>query len=225
MLRSKNCWAIVIAHSCSNYAVYVLLGWLPTWWKQRHSVVLASNPFYGATPCMFGLIGSLVAGNACDYALRKYGDRLRVRTVRTGAAIIGGIGAATFLMLADQADDPLTASALLCVHFFFGRFFKTGFWVNMLDVAGPDAGKLMGISNTVATVPGIVGQKLTHRLLDATGSWTYVWGLAAGSQLLGALLFTLLAGDELISKARNARPQEPNGQTELASSFSEPAPR
>eukprot|EP00928_Gymnodinium_smaydae_P069243 TRINITY_DN5265_c0_g1_i1.p1 TRINITY_DN5265_c0_g1~~TRINITY_DN5265_c0_g1_i1.p1 ORF type:complete len:480 (+),score=60.19 TRINITY_DN5265_c0_g1_i1:53-1492(+) len=219
MLCSTSCWAIILAHCCNNYAVYVLLSWLPQWWPSRHNVKLATHPLYAAVPYMVGLCGAILGGRLSDLVFNKYGDRLRVRHVRKGAMLIGGVGGSTFLLLTNLTDNALAASALLSAAFFFARMQKTGFWVNMLDVAGSDAGKLCGISNTVATIPGIVGQPLTHKILDATGSWTYVFGLAACAQLLGAIIFLFMADDQMLAKADETSQDLNVVQTELAASF------
>eukprot|EP00928_Gymnodinium_smaydae_P069244 TRINITY_DN5265_c0_g2_i1.p1 TRINITY_DN5265_c0_g2~~TRINITY_DN5265_c0_g2_i1.p1 ORF type:complete len:489 (+),score=39.13 TRINITY_DN5265_c0_g2_i1:49-1515(+) len=219
MLLSKSCWAIILAHCCSNYALFVLLSWLPQWWPSRHGVNLSTHPFYGAVPYMVGLCGAILAGRLSDLALNRCGNRLRVRHVRKGAMLIGGLGASTFLLLTNLTDSALAASSLLSAAFFFQRMQKAGFWVNMLDVAGSDAGKLCGIANTIATIPGIVGQPLTHKILDVTGSWTYVFGLAACAQLLGATLFLLMADDQMLAKADETSTGLNVVQTELAASF------
>jgi len=69
-----------------------------------------------------------------------------------------------------------------------------GFWVNMLDVCPESAVTLMGFSNTVATIPGIVGQPITQAILDSSGSsepWVLVFGLGG-------------AGDEVPAQAAEA---------------------
>ena len=42
-----------------------------------------------------------------------------------------------------------------------GGFAFSGFFVNHLDIAPPFAGILIGLSNTVATLPGIISPLLT----------------------------------------------------------------
>jgi len=58
---------------------------------------------------------------------------------------------------------------------------------------------LLGISNTFAAVPGIIGVALTGFILDATGgSWNSVFGIAIGFYLLGTVVFNAFATGERV---------------------------
>lgn len=59
--------------------------------------------------------------------------------------------------------------------------------MNHLDVGPRYAGVLMGISNTIATIPGIVGVAATGFILQATGSFAAIFYLTAAVYLIGAL--------------------------------------
>ena len=45
----------------------------------------------------------------------------------------------------------------------------------MIDIAPSNPQQVMGFSNTIATIPGIVGNILTGFILSSTGSWTVVF--------------------------------------------------
>lgn len=55
------------------------------------------------------------------------------------------------------------------------------------------AGLLFAISNTSATLPGIVGVPLTGWLLDATKSWALTFYLTAALYVAGTVVYLLLA--------------------------------
>ena len=52
-----------------------------------------------------------------------------------------------------------------------GGFAFSGFYVNHLDIAPPFAGILMGITNTVATLPGIISPLLTGTIVQHQVCW------------------------------------------------------
>jgi hypothetical protein len=57
----------------------------------------------------------------------------------------------------------------------------------------------MGVSNTIATIPGILGNVLTGWLLKASSdNWGLVFGLASMWLVLGAIVFQCWATDELV---------------------------
>jgi MFS transporter, ACS family, solute carrier family 17 (sodium-dependent inorganic phosphate cotransporter), other len=55
---------------------------------------------------------------------------------------------------------------------------------------------LLGLSNTFAALPGIVGVPLTGYILDATGSWQIVFGIAIGFYMFGTLIFLVFGSGE-----------------------------
>ena len=71
--------------------------------------------------------------------------------------------------------------------------------VNHLDVAPRYAGILMGISNTSATVPGIIGVAATGFILQATNSFSAVFYLTTIVYAVGAICYIAMAsGDRKI---------------------------
>merc|ERR1711908_69861 len=91
--------------------------------------------------------------------------------------MLGAVGVAVFLQLAAFAPSEWWATAWMSLALLFGRMQSMGYWVNMVDVCPETASTIMGMSNTVATIPGIVGQPITLAILDRTGSWSTVYGI------------------------------------------------
>lgn len=53
-------------------------------------------------------------------------------------------------------------------------------------------------SNTGAAIPGIVGVALTGFILDTTGSWSLVFGIAILFYLLGTIVYNTLGTGEKV---------------------------
>lgn len=53
-----------------------------------------------------------------------------------------------------------------------------GFKVNQLDIAASKAGALMGITNTFATVPGIVSPQITKLIAKTVSSCDVLYGMS-----------------------------------------------
>jgi len=87
----------------------------------------------------------------------------------------------------------VTAVILLSISLGLGSFAFAGVGCNHLDISPRHAGVLFGISNTVATVPGIVGVAMTGVLVDQTGTYASAFYLTGGIYLFG-LVFYLLFG-------------------------------
>ncbi|MFK7916094.1 MAG: hypothetical protein AB8B93_19430, partial [Pseudomonadales bacterium] len=71
-----------------------------------------------------------------------------------------------------------------------------GFAVNHMDIAPNHAGKLMGITNTFATIPGIIGVAVSGYILETTGSWALVFQVAGGITVFGMLFYLIFARGE-----------------------------
>ena len=54
----------------------------------------------------------------------------------------------------------------------------------------------MGITNTFATIPVIIGDYAAGAILEATGSWLLVFQIAAGVTFFGLLFFLAFASSE-----------------------------
>lgn len=74
----------------------------------------------------------------------------------------------------------------------------SGYAPNSFDIAPRYADVIFGISNTFATIPGIVGVAVTGWLVDATGTYAAPFLLAASIAIIGALVFLGFASDRRI---------------------------
>jgi MFS transporter, ACS family, solute carrier family 17 (sodium-dependent inorganic phosphate cotransporter), other len=69
------------------------------------------------------------------------------------------------MMLAAYLLHPVTSMICITIAVGLGAFAWSGFAVNHLDIAPQYASILMGIGNTIATIPGIVSPLLTGFLV------------------------------------------------------------
>ena len=83
---------------------------------------------------------------------------------------------------------------LLCVACAASTASHSGYWANLIDIGGPqNAGILCGVSNTVATVPGIVGNLITGAVLGS-GGWSVVFMVCVAMYLVSCCMYVWLAG-------------------------------
>ncbi len=85
------------------------------------------------------------------------------------------------------------AIAMMSLGNIFGGAMAGGFGVNHLDIAPRGAGVIMGLSNTAATIPGIIGVYVSGSILEATGSWALVFQTAAGVYVFGLVFYLIFA--------------------------------
>jgi len=85
---------------------------------------------------------------------------------------------------------------LACFAVGLGALVQSAFWANILDVAPNHAGVLVGISNTMATLPGILCNLSTGYLLEHGYGWTPVLAVAAVLEGIGAAVYVTMARGE-----------------------------
>jgi ACS family sodium-dependent inorganic phosphate cotransporter len=85
----------------------------------------------------------------------------------------------------------MLALVLLCGATGALGFTWSGFPPSALDLAPRHASLLVGFSNTIGTIPGIVGVAVTGWLVDATGTYAAAFVLTASISAVGALVYAL----------------------------------
>jgi len=91
----------------------------------------------------------------------------------------------------------------------FGAAQAAGFHVNINEVAGPYAGMLYGMSNTLATVPGIVAPYLVAILTknQLQDEWSHVFYISAVIFGASGLFYLTFSSCDLQPWARDDEPQ------------------
>ena len=189
-------WAIIVAHFCSNWSLYVLLSWLPTFVNKGLGVDYSAVGWFAMLPHVAAFFFHNIAGTLADRMIRGGMDVGRVRKLMQ---TIAGVGLATALLIVGEVESAWTAIAVMSVGTALGAFVSGGFAVNHMDVAPKHAGTLMGLTNTAGTVPGVMGVFASGLILEMTGSWALVFQVTAGITLFGLAFFLLFAtGKRLI---------------------------
>lgn len=76
-----------------------------------------------------------------------------------------------------------------------------GYWSMLIDLSAEHAGTLCGISNSIAALPGAIGNTVTGAVLKAThGSWSAVFLIVEAIYVVGLCVFLWLARDVVVPK-------------------------
>lgn len=79
------------------------------------------------------------------------------------------------MILAAFLLDPVYSMVCITIAVGLGAFAWSGFAVNHLDIAPQYASILMGISNTFATIPGIVSPLLTGYIVVTPVRYKFIF--------------------------------------------------
>ncbi|KAJ9573906.1 hypothetical protein L9F63_008705 [Diploptera punctata] len=208
IMTSPAVWAIIVAHFSENWGFYTLLTQLPTFMKEVLGYEVQKGGLMSAIPYLLMAMVLMISGRVADWLIaNRYLTTTKVRKLFTCGAFLAQT---VFMLMAALTLTPFGSVAGLSVAVGLGGFALSGFFVNHLDLAPIHAPVLMGISNTVATLPGIISPLLTGYLVqDKTASeWQMVFYIASGIYLFGAIIYGIFASGELQSWAEETGLQE-----------------
>ena len=193
ILREKNVWAIVIAHVCNNFGGYIILLWLPTYLHKVFGVPMERLGSFSIIPWIVAFCVGNLSGWIAD-GLRKRGMTMTSvrKLMQTVAFILGALP----MLLLPLVHSAFTATALMTLATGGAAFGVAGFAANHLDIAPRYAGILMGLSNTFAQLPGIIGVALTGFIVNMTHSFAGAFYLIAFIYLTGMICYLLMASGD-----------------------------
>lgn len=196
MMSYRAVWAIIIAHFCCTWGYFVLLAWLPTYLYSRFHLDIKSSALLSALPWLSMFVFANVGGCAADAMLER---GINVTRVRKTVQAIGFAGPALSLIALMQAQTVASAVTLIACALATSSFSQSGVYANHQDI-GPDvAGTLLGISNTFASIPGLIGVWITGVVLDLTDHhWNVVFAIAASFYIIGLVTYLTMATAERI---------------------------
>jgi len=190
ILRQRSVWAIIVAHFCNNWGLYVLLAWLPSYFSSQLGINLRAVWIYVSLPWIANFLVANLAGWLGDQMVIS---GMSVTVVRKALQVVGSAGPAIALIALAGTSSPNAAVALLTIALGLGAFSYAGFASNHLDISPQHAGAIFGISNTAGTIPGIIGVALTGVLVDQTGSYASAFYVTAGIYFFGLAFYLVFA--------------------------------
>ncbi|XP_063244177.1 sialin-like isoform X2 [Bacillus rossius redtenbacheri] len=185
--------AILVAHFCSNFGWYMLLIELPTYMNTILKFKINANALLSSMPFLVMWFFSIALSKCLDVAReKKYISTTAARKIATGFASL--VPCACLVGVSFAGCDRTAAVALMTVGTMTLGGMFSGFLSNHIDIAPNFAGTLIGITNTVATIPGflvpvLVGQ-LTHGN-QTIGQWRIIFLITAGLFLAEAVFYTV----------------------------------
>nr|CAD7601598.1 unnamed protein product [Timema genevievae] len=205
---SMPVWAVIVAHFCENWGFYTLLTQLPTFMKDALEFNLKKAGFMSALPYLVMAIVLSFSGQLADYLItNKYLNTSQVRKLFTCSAFMGQ---AVFMLMTCFLLTPTGAVSCLTAAVGLGAFAWSGFSVNHLDIAPQHASVLMGLSNTMATLPGIISPSITGILVQnkTVDEWRVVFYMASSIYLFGALFYGAFSSGQIQPWAEHKNNQD-----------------
>jgi MFS transporter, ACS family, solute carrier family 17 (sodium-dependent inorganic phosphate cotransporter), other len=195
LLAKSPVWAVFVAHFCNNWGLYLLIAWLPSYFRDAMGVSFANAGVYAAAPWLAAFATGNVVAVLADKAIARGATVILIRKLVVG---VGLLSFAVFLLLVREAHSATSALVLVCAATGALGICWSGFAPNLLDIAPRHCAVLVGVSNTLATVPGVAGVAITGWLVDRTGTYSATFTLTAAVAILGALIYIIFGSAKRI---------------------------
>jgi MFS family permease len=197
LLASPVIWGTIIGTFCYMYFVYFCMTWMPAYFVEHRHLSLNSMGLYTFFSFSGMAVVAALAGWAADRMIARGGDPVRVRK---GFTIAGFIVASTEVFGA--MSDSVPVALFFAVFSLSGLGLATAnYWaLTQTLIPGGAIGRIVGIQNCAANLPGIVAPILTGWLIQKTGSYNAPMQAIWFFLLLGIAAYVFLVREKYAPK-------------------------
>lgn len=193
-------WAILISHCGQNWGFWTLMTEIPSYMGHVMNFNIKANSILSALPYFVLWILSFFMSFASDAFVSRH--ILSIGHTRKLFNTIGLVIPAIALVFLGftPADEPKRAVALLVVAVGFNSGVYCGYNVNHVDISPNHAGTLMGITNGLSNIFGIVAPLLVQFLVTDEGDpaqWRIVFFLSSIVYVVTDIIFILFGSGEI----------------------------
>ncbi|XP_027329402.1 probable anion transporter 6, chloroplastic isoform X2 [Abrus precatorius] len=169
--QNRAVWAMIYAHFCGSWGHYNCLSWLPTFFSEELNLNLTEAAWVSILPPLTSIFVTNLAAQLADNLISRGVETTTVRKICQSIAFLSPAICMTLSSL-DLGLPPWEIVGILTGGLALSSFALSGLYCTHQDMSPEYASILLGITNTVGAIPGIVGVALTGYLLDLTHSWS-----------------------------------------------------
>jgi ACS family glucarate transporter-like MFS transporter len=189
MLTSRSVLLLWLQYACLSFPWYFNITWLPTYLQQHWKLGQAESARLAILPLFLGGLGSLF----CGWISAGFARRAGIARSRRVLACSGFLGAATFLALAIQLNNPNWVMLSMGLAGFCNDLAMPPSWAAAMDIGGRYAGTVAGSMNMMGNLAGFACPVIGGYILQATGrNWNLLLYIMAAVYLLGPLIWPFI---------------------------------
>ncbi|XP_062230368.1 probable anion transporter 2, chloroplastic, partial [Phragmites australis] len=194
-LLSIEFLAIIVANVVNNWGCFVLLSWMPVYFKTVYNANLKQAAWFSAIPWAVMALSGYVAGASADFLIKS---GFSIALVRKIMQSIGFIGPGVSLLCLKFAQNPSFSVVLMTIALSLSSFSQAGYFCNVQDIAPKYAGSLQGLTNGIGTVAAIVSTIGTGYFVQWLGSFQAFLTLTAALYFSATVIYNTYAIGDLI---------------------------
>lgn len=170
-----------------------MLMWTPTYFKQGLGLSLEQSGWFSVLPYMvmficfniFGFIGTRMAQSGWAAG-----------AIRNTMQTIAFAGGAICMVALAHAKTPWEGVLALALTMALASASTAGYSAQIHEIAPKSSAIVLGISNTIATIPGIIGVPVMGWVYSHF-SWSYVFYFVAVIYVVGMVIFRTLSSSKV----------------------------
>ncbi|XP_051143803.1 probable anion transporter 4, chloroplastic isoform X2 [Andrographis paniculata] len=195
LLSKLPTWSLIVANAMHSWGFFVILSWMPVYFKTIFCVDLRHAAWFSAVPWSMMALAGYFAGVLSDVMIQR---GMSVTVTRKIMQTIGFMGPSLAIIGLTTAKSPFIASAWLTIAVGLKAFSHCGFLVNLQEIAPQYSGVLHGMSNTAGTLAAIVGTIGAGFFVELVGSFRGFLLLTAFLYFSAALFYNFFSTGERV---------------------------
>jgi ACS family sodium-dependent inorganic phosphate cotransporter-like MFS transporter 5 len=192
-------WAINVTHTTNNWANYTMLTSMPMYVKEVLKFDVEQNGAISSAPQVAGFLGAIIASVVADYLIGH--KILSITVTRKLFQCLSSAIPAVLIVATGFMDCSLryVAVALISIGQFVNGLSRSGYNINHIDLSPRHAGILFGISNTFATIPGMIAPSVVGILTpDGTREqWLNVFFVSGALYVFSTIFYAIFGSGDL----------------------------
>jgi len=190
LLGKRETWAYALGKFFIDPVWWFYLFWLPGYLGERYHLDLKSFGPPLIVIYVLSDLGSVVGGWLSSSLIRR---GYSVNAARKIAMLICAFGVLP-IFFAQRINNMWLAVAIIGLATAAHQAFSANLYTLPADLCPRSAvGSVIGIGGTMGAVGGMIFSKYAGYILDATGSYAVLFGLAASAYLIALVLIQLLS--------------------------------
>ncbi len=192
LLRRKKVWGLALGMAAYNYNFYLFLTWLPGYLSAALHLDILRSGFYTAVPWLAATVSDLIVGGwLVDHLIRRGHNSTRVRQTVLVSGLVLGLAVAGATRTSNPRVAILWISIALCG---LAASAPVGWSIPGLIAPPGSTGRVAGIMNFVANLPGVLAPVITGYLVGNSQSFRRAFLVAAAVLVAGIASYVFLLG-------------------------------
>lgn len=198
VMKSPVIWGTIVGTFCYQYFVYFALTWMPAYFKEHFKMSLNDSGVFTSASFVAMAVVATLAGFGADKLIEQGRDAVATRKAFT----VGGLlTAAVGLIAALNATGDLAMWLVIAALGGLGLTTANYWALTQTLIPGAAVGRIVGVQNAAANVPGIVAPILTAWLVDRTGGYEGAVAAVIVFLILGVTMYLTVIKREYAPKA------------------------